>query len=56
MNITGAPTNNTELCKLPYRPELNNGTSTADWDMWFCYNNQCPTSNGQTATCALGNC
>ena len=23
--------------------------------MWFCYNNQCPTQNGQTADCASGN-
>ncbi len=54
MNITGAPTNNTQVCKLPYRPTLSDGTSVTNWDMWFCYNNQCPTPNGQSGACASG--
>ncbi|CAF0746195.1 unnamed protein product [Adineta steineri] len=49
------PTNNGYVCDLPYRPLLDddNSTTTADWDMWFCYNNQCPTTNGQTAQCII---
>jgi hypothetical protein len=54
MNIIGKPTSNTQVCKLPYRPQLDNSNDTTYWDMWFCYNSQCPTQNGQTAICASG--
>ncbi|CAF0748086.1 unnamed protein product [Rotaria sp. Silwood1] len=48
------PTNNNEKCKLPYRLPLNGSMNISTWDMNFCYNNQCKTENGQTATCQLG--
>ena len=53
MNITDVPTTNNEVCNLPYRPTLSDN-STANWDMWFCYNNQCPTRNQPSGTCASG--
>ncbi|CAF5130101.1 unnamed protein product, partial [Rotaria sp. Silwood1] len=53
MIITALPTNNNEKCKLPYRLPLNGSMNISTWDMNFCYNNQCKTENGQTATCQL---
>ncbi|CAF4327396.1 unnamed protein product, partial [Adineta steineri] len=49
------PTNNGLLCNLPYQPSevVDGNTTTTNWDMWFCYNHQCPTSNGQTAECII---
>ncbi|CAF1467811.1 unnamed protein product [Adineta steineri] len=44
------PTINGLLCDLPYRPVDDDSTTTTNWDMWFCYNHQCPTANGE-ATC-----
>ncbi|CAF1483979.1 unnamed protein product, partial [Adineta steineri] len=44
------PTTNGLLCDLPYRPVDDDSTTPTNWDMWFCYNNQCPTTNGE-ATC-----
>ncbi|CAF4229848.1 unnamed protein product [Adineta steineri] len=49
-HITAKPTSNGQLCNLPYRPPLDDNSTTTNWDMWFCYNNQCPTTNGE-ATC-----
>ncbi|CAF1015967.1 unnamed protein product [Rotaria sp. Silwood1] len=48
------PTNNNQKCQLPYRLPLNGSMNISTWDMNFCYNNQCKTENGQTATCQLG--
>ncbi|UJR32998.1 hypothetical protein I4U23_020460 [Adineta vaga] len=48
------PTNNNQLCAIPYQPQLENSTTTTSWNMWFCYKNQCPVPNGQTAICASG--
>ncbi|CAF4508727.1 unnamed protein product [Rotaria sp. Silwood2] len=47
-------TNNSETCKLPYQLPFNNGTDIANWNMYFCYNDQCPTQSGQTGTCDSG--
>ncbi|CAF2853459.1 unnamed protein product [Rotaria sp. Silwood2] len=47
-------TNNNETCKLPYQLPFNNGTDIANWNMYFCYNDQCPTQSGQTGTCDSG--
>jgi hypothetical protein len=44
MNIADEPTSNSQLCALPYRPQLT-GTNV---------NNQCPTQNGVLATCESG--
>ncbi|CAF4465420.1 unnamed protein product [Rotaria sp. Silwood2] len=49
------PTNNNEICKLPYRPSIDNSTNATSWDMWFCYKNQCPTESQQSSNCKLGN-
>jgi hypothetical protein len=54
MNIADEPTSNSQLCALPYRPQLDGSNDTTSWNMWFCYKNQCPTPNGQTATCVSG--
>ncbi|CAF3085279.1 unnamed protein product [Rotaria socialis] len=48
------PTNDSLPCQLPYRPQLENGTDFANWSMWFCYNNECPTSNETQGTCVSG--
>ncbi|CAF1533237.1 unnamed protein product [Adineta ricciae] len=48
------PTNNNQLCAIPYRPPLDDSTTTTSWNMWFCYKNQCPLPNGQTAVCTSG--
>ncbi|CAM4782197.1 unnamed protein product [Rotaria magnacalcarata] len=48
------PTNNSLPCELPYQPQLENGTNFTDWNMWFCYNNECPTQNGTQGTCDSG--
>ncbi|CAF2009254.1 unnamed protein product [Rotaria magnacalcarata] len=48
------PTNNSLPCELPYQPQLENGINFTDWNMWFCYNNECPTQNGTQGTCESG--
>ncbi len=52
--ITDKPTSNNQTCKLPYKPELNDSNDTTTGEMWFCYNNQCPTEKNQSAKCASG--
>ncbi|CAF1687358.1 unnamed protein product, partial [Adineta ricciae] len=47
------PTDNNEKCELPFRPQINNTTQTS-WDMWFCYNEACPTASSTSASCVLG--
>ncbi|CAF0764019.1 unnamed protein product [Adineta steineri] len=47
------PTNNGLLCELPYRPVDDDNITITNWDMWFCNNHQCPTSNGETAECII---
>ncbi|CAF0972053.1 unnamed protein product [Rotaria sp. Silwood1] len=42
------PTNNGEMCKLPYK--IGNYT----WDMYFCYNDYCPTETSARSKCASG--
>ncbi|CAF2615534.1 unnamed protein product [Rotaria sp. Silwood2] len=42
------PTNNGELCKLPYRIGSNN------WGMYFCNKGYCPTENSLNSTCKSG--
>ncbi|UJR14257.1 hypothetical protein I4U23_001248 [Adineta vaga] len=37
------PTINNYKCNLPYQLSIENSTNTTDWNIWFCYNNQCPT-------------
>jgi hypothetical protein len=54
MNIADEPTSNSQLCALPYRPQLTGTNVNTSWDMWFCYENQCPTQNGVLATCESG--
>ncbi|CAF1083996.1 unnamed protein product [Adineta steineri] len=49
------PTGNNQKCKLPYQLSIDNSTNTSNWDMWFCYNNQCPTNNEDFSTCTLAN-
>jgi hypothetical protein len=48
------PTNNSEICKLPYRPLVNNGAANASWETWFCTNNACPTANSGIGGCEAG--
>ena len=52
--IAAEPTNNNETCELPYESSTFDNTNVTSWDMWFCYENQCPTSNQQLSTCVLG--
>ena len=42
------PTNNGELCKLPYRMDSN------DWDMYFCNRGYCPTESNSKSQCEPG--
>jgi hypothetical protein len=53
-NIIGTVTSNNEMCKLPFRPQLENSTDVTNWDMWFCYNDQCPTTSTTSGMCASG--
>ncbi|CAF4619555.1 unnamed protein product [Rotaria sp. Silwood1] len=48
------PTSNNQKCHLPYRLPFNGSIDIGIWDLNFCYNNQCRTPNGLTATCQLG--
>ncbi|CAF3408339.1 unnamed protein product [Rotaria socialis] len=48
------PTSNNETCELPYQPRVDNTTNTTSSEIWFCYNNQCPTMNKKIANCRLG--
>ena len=48
------PTSDGQTCKLPYQLFFNNSTQTTSWNMWFCYNNQCPKQNHLEATCSSG--
>ncbi|CAF1154156.1 unnamed protein product [Rotaria sordida] len=49
------PTDNNELCKLPYQPSIDNSTNENGAELWFCYKNQCPTESQQLANCKSGN-
>ncbi|CAF4086809.1 unnamed protein product [Rotaria magnacalcarata] len=48
------PTSNNETCELPYQPRMDNTTNTTSSEIWFCFNNQCPTMNKKIANCTLG--
>lgn len=39
-------------CSLPYR--LSTHAKTMLYDMWFCYQNECPTDLNQRSTCTSG--
>jgi hypothetical protein len=57
MNITGEPTTNNETCQLPYQLSTggtDNSTNATNWDMWFCYENQCPTESAELSNCTSG--
>jgi hypothetical protein len=54
MNITVEPTTNNEPCNLPYQLAIDNSTNATSSDMWFCYNNQCPTMSEESSTCISG--
>ncbi|CAF3623763.1 unnamed protein product [Rotaria socialis] len=45
---TTKPTENGELCKLPYRVD------SYTWDMYFCNKGFCPTATSPNSKCALG--
>ncbi|CAF1201926.1 unnamed protein product [Adineta steineri] len=45
------PTANNQKCKLPYQLSIDNTTNTSNWDMWFCYSNQCPTNDEDVSNC-----
>ncbi|CAF4116572.1 unnamed protein product [Rotaria magnacalcarata] len=47
------PTSNNETCELPYQPRMDNTTNTTSSEIWFCFNNQCPTMNKKIANCTL---
>ncbi|CAF3983150.1 unnamed protein product [Rotaria sordida] len=49
------PTDNNELCKLPYQPSIDNSTNITSSYVWFCYKNQCPTESQELANCKSGN-
>ncbi|CAF1283188.1 unnamed protein product [Adineta steineri] len=49
------PTADSYKCNLPYQLSIDNSANTSNWDMWFCYNNECPTNNGNFSTCTSGN-
>ncbi|CAF1119724.1 unnamed protein product [Adineta steineri] len=49
------PTTNSHKCKLPYQLSIDNSTATSNWDMWFCYNNTCPTNDEDVSNCTSGN-
>ncbi|UJR14260.1 hypothetical protein I4U23_001251 [Adineta vaga] len=49
------PTINNYKCNLPYQLSIENSTNTTDWNMWFCYNNQCPTDIDPSSDCMSGN-
>ncbi|CAF1283131.1 unnamed protein product [Adineta steineri] len=49
------PTADNYKCKLPYQLSTDNSINTSNWDMWFCYNNTCPTDNEDFSACTSGN-
>ncbi|CAF4182541.1 unnamed protein product, partial [Rotaria sordida] len=48
------PTDNNELCKLPYQPSIDDSTNITSSYVWFCYKNQCPTESQELANCKSG--
>jgi len=57
MNITDEPTTNNETCQLPYQlptTGTDNSTNATNWDIWFCYENQCPTQSAELSNCTSG--
>ncbi|UJR32950.1 hypothetical protein I4U23_020413 [Adineta vaga] len=47
------PTSNNEVCQLPYKPKHDDSNETTTWDMWFCYNEECPTKSGEKGACVV---
>jgi hypothetical protein len=48
-------TDKNEKCAFPFQPTLVGSSVPTKWNMSFCYNNECPISNGKLATCTSGN-
>ncbi|CAF4001021.1 unnamed protein product [Adineta steineri] len=48
------PAVNNERCHIPYNMSLLLGNASANWDMYFCYKDQCLSANSSRLNCSSG--
>ncbi|CAF3898301.1 unnamed protein product [Adineta steineri] len=48
------PAVNNERCHIPYNMSLLLGNASANWNMYFCYKDQCLSGNNKKVNCSSG--